>query len=83
MRMDKMSPQEVGEFMQEAIANHVAILKKHSDDLLAEQFMEAFKKSILLHGSDEGHDPAMVEYAVCKYESKILARVAELIGGGV
>ena len=34
MRMDEMSPQEVAEFMQEAIANHVAILKKHSENLL-------------------------------------------------
>ena len=79
MRMDEMSPQEVAEFMQEAIANHVAILKKHSEDLLAAQFLETFGKSILLQGSDDGHDPAIVEGAVRKYEHRILMRVAELI----
>ena len=82
MRMDKMSPQEVGEFMQEAIANHVAILKKHSEDLLAEQVLEAFGKSLLLHGIDEGYDPATSENAVRKYKSRILARVTELIEAG-
>ena len=82
MRMDEMSPQEVGEFMQEAIANHVAILKKHSEDLLAAQFLETFGKSILLHGIDEGYDPAIAENAVRKYKSRILARAAELIEEG-
>lgn len=79
MRMDEMSPQEVGEFMLEAVANHMAVLKKHSENLLAEQFMEAFGKSLLLQGSDEGRDLAILEGAVHKYEHRILMRVAELI----
>ena len=79
MRMDEMSPQEVGEFMQEAVANHVAVLRKHSENMLAEQFLEAFTKSILLHGIDDGIAPEMVEDGVRKYKSRILARVAELL----
>ena len=82
MRIEDMSPQEVGEFMQEAVANHIAVLRKHSEHLLAEQFLEAFAKSILLQGIDEGLDPEVGEDAVRKYEARILARVAELMKAG-
>ena len=82
MRIEDMSPQEVGEFMQEAVASHVAVLRKHSENLLAAQFLEAFVKSIVMQGIDEGVAPEMAEDAVRKYESRILARVAELMKVG-